>query len=521
MLSRVLDKTKRLLTRSPSLQGESEAPVSRNRDLSAEMVTSTRRGPIDQTPQSTPRSSTRKTKRPLEAEDTPLATKKRRGSKKTGLQEVTLQGTAAEGTDQDAVPDVSTTEIRGTQQTDEQGENTTTPARPSSPKVVIQKTVSPAPADEEAPASAADDNERVMEESDIQNALAKQFLPTPKLPRPAEVSAIQSGKKRGRKCKGSESNVGEEHEDLPAPAVEESAPKRDAVTEVADSEADDEEPIQPVESSIPSRPKNIRIRFDSEEPPAAHSTEEEPPIPKPAPTQTDDDSESDDEAPEEITASTALAAARQAETAAIKASKAQQQAQEAKRKARADRIALEQRQKRERLEEEALQREKQEARKAKKLAKRAKVEEGLDGYEQENKLGIDLSNLPTLLPTSLLDAAGDVRPPTPPRLSPGVDPIQQRREKLARHIKFLERGEKRVKDVKRGGVNVRVLEEQNELLASKVNQDTKNVRESWLKGRREGKGKGKGTSGKGANGKMRFQRMERKAVGGGFLRSGD
>jgi U3 small nucleolar RNA-associated protein 16 len=70
--------------------------------------------------------------------------------------------------------------------------------------------------------------------------------------------------------------------------------------------------------------------------------------------------------------------------------------------------------------------------------------------------------------------------------------------------------------VKKGSLNVHVLAPQNMLLAPKVNRDTKNIRERWLKGRQVDK-----ISAKGKKGKMQFRRVERKSVGGGFLRNED
>ena len=86
---------------------------------------------------------------------------------------------------------------------------------------------------------------------------------------------------------------------------------------------------------------------------------------------------------------------------------------------------------------------------------------------------------------------------------------------MNRHIKFLERGEKPIKDVKKGKVNVSVLSQRNMLLAPKVNRDTKNIREHWLKGREADR------KGRGGRKAMNFKKMERRTAPKGFLRGGD
>jgi len=64
--------------------------------------------------------------------------------------------------------------------------------------------------------------------------------------------------------------------------------------------------------------------------------------------------------------------------------------------------------------------------------------------------------------------------------------------------------------VRRGPVGVKVLARENPLLAPKMVRESMSVREAWLKGRTGRKG-GKGRD-EGAG------RLERRKVGGGFLR---
>jgi hypothetical protein len=125
--------------------------------------------------------------------------------------------------------------------------------------------------------------------------------------------------------------------------------------------------------------------------------------------------------------------------------------------------------------------------------------------------------IPALLPDSLLEAVGDRRPPTPPRLLPGLSEKEKREAKLRHHIQFLERGEESIKDVKKGSLSLRVLQEQNERRAPKVNRESMSIREKWLKGRDREKKK----EPKKAKRKMEFKKVERRTVGGGFLRGED
>lgn len=119
----------------------------------------------------------------------------------------------------------------------------------------------------------------------------------------------------------------------------------------------------------------------------------------------------------------------------------------------------------------------------------------------------ETEGIPALLPDSLLARAGDVRPPTPDRdlVAPQVDPQLQKRKK---HIKFIEEGEQRTKDVRKGPVNVRVLDKANTLMAPKKGDtSSRNLREFMLQGR-YGDGSAK-----------KYVKLQRKSVGGGFLKA--
>ncbi|KAF2751312.1 hypothetical protein M011DRAFT_473806 [Sporormia fimetaria CBS 119925] len=458
MFRRVFDTARSYLSRSPSFQKSAHeeldtGPVTRQ-SLTVEMVTSTRRGPVD----STPRSSARKTKRPFESEETPTGANKRRrevGEKGSALKEVVTESPAPKRTSKRAAGKSATEEsTEEPTQTKQPGsaQKKLPLKRRSSPKVVVQKQSSPA-----------------VEESkeDAQQAEATE-----------EVTVPESGKKKQTKKQGKKG-------------------AKNAVSE------------EPKEAQKPAPPVNAKIRFGSEEPVETLTlTENVPAVKPPAAEPQDDDYESDsDEAPEEVTASSALTKAKAAEADAARAQKAQQEKEEQKRKERAERVAEEQRAKQKRIAEEQKKQRIREEREAKKQAT-------MDAASRGPALDVDMQNLPALLPDSLLEAVGDTRPPTPPRALTVKDDKEKRKEKLNRHIKFLERGEKRIKDLKRGKLNVHVLEQSNSVLGPKVNKDSRNIREKWLKGRQQEKKKvGKG--------KMHFSKMERRPVGGGFLRGGD
>ena len=90
------------------------------------------------------------------------------------------------------------------------------------------------------------------------------------------------------------------------------------------------------------------------------------------------------------------------------------------------------------------------------------------------------ARLPLLLPEEILAAEPIARVPIP----------QSSESKLAigQKRKFLDPEPKPPRDVKRGNVNVRVLQENRSLLPPKSSQNSRTLRESWLAGRRGFKG---------------------------------
>ncbi|OCK83542.1 hypothetical protein K432DRAFT_379404 [Lepidopterella palustris CBS 459.81] len=238
--------------------------------------------------------------------------------------------------------------------------------------------------------------------------------------------------------------------------------------------------------------KRKHLRFDSEEPLPKADTAPEPEIPSSTLDPDEQISSDDDEAPETVTRASAIQQTKLAEAEAAKVVKEQNAAAKLKRQEHDARRA-----------EEKRRNQKQHGKK-----KHRDTSQLTEDLAPE----ISLQNLPTILPESLLSSIPNQRPATPPPALSDTLMLDRKQQKWNRHIKFLEQGEKRIKDVKRGPINVRVLEKNNTLLAPKASLRSRSIREAWLKGRFAKKAAGKG--------KSRFEdsKMERKVVGGGFLR---
>ncbi|KAL8663358.1 MAG: hypothetical protein Q9168_008108 [Polycauliona sp. 1 TL-2023] len=106
-------------------------------------------------------------------------------------------------------------------------------------------------------------------------------------------------------------------------------------------------------------------------------------------------------------------------------------------------------------------------------------------------------SLPALLPDEILAAEPTARMPTPP---PRLDVV-----KATVHTKhrFLDQISKPPKDIQKGNVRIRVLEDRRAILPPRVSKNSQKLRESWLAGRRGHKGK---------------VVMERRKMGTGFVR---
>ncbi|KAJ4356440.1 uncharacterized protein N0V89_004473 [Didymosphaeria variabile] len=575
MLSHVFDTAKRILSRSPSYQGEiQEATKNIPRSASAaaedEAMVTTRRGTgTEGSVQSTPASSTRSTrgKRHLEVEvqETPTAIKRRKKivskeepATQGNVEEAqnTIEASVAEETkDSDSVTKSMPHRTRS-KKTLDLAEASTPIARRGSPKIVIPEPASERSADEadvfytpaqHSFATTADEEDREgsitpkpttkaikatpasgkgsgkrgrprkhpeapsPEKSPIASKLAEEIPSStweseqaPLSPVKQDVGSGLSKEITWKSTEQSESSKKQQEPDTDAAqgagAVEQ--PSKDQVQDLASLGIAFED-VAPDTAIVPPRKHK---RFGSEEP--AETTVQVKSKEAPAAAEPEDDGSDSDEAPEMVTTSVAESKAKAAAEETSRARQAQQAKEESRRQERADRIAQQQTEKREREEKKARKLAKSQA----KLARRQQREDSSPGRAP---MDVDMHNLPDLLPDSILEAAGDRRPPTPPPVRGGKTEEEVRKEKMNRHIKFLERGEKSIKDVKKGKVNVSVLAQRNALLAPKVNRDTKNIREHWLKGReadRKGRGGRKGFT---------FKKMERRAVGGGgFLRGG-
>ncbi|KAF2676687.1 hypothetical protein K458DRAFT_321428 [Lentithecium fluviatile CBS 122367] len=493
------------------------------------MVT-TRRGAGVDVPGETPRSSAKRARgkrelRELEIEGTPTAAKRRR---KSAAEAQNGAGTEEDVFDAVAVAIPDRTRGKSKSPNNEEREPF---SRRGSPKVVIPKKPSSHTSPEGSPTKGALEDDLVPTQETAFHTpgatqassvyatpaiqLERQGSPTPTTGAKAKKSTPASTRRSARQTKKAESLV--ETKDV--------APTSSLPDEIPSSTWESDQAPIATQVSVPaSTPtaKKLHTRFGSEElvdfPSSfemnmqGHALYDHHGAPEGLEAnaneaQFDDSASDSDEAPEVVTAATAASKAKAAAEETSRAHQAQQQKDTRRKQKRAERIA-----------EEQAERRKREEKKARKLAK-------LQSRESRAKrpastpprapLDVDMSNLPALLPDSILEAVGDRRPPTPPPVRTSKTAEQIQKEKLSRHIKFLERGDKPIKDMTKGSVNVSVLAQQNALLAPKVNRNTTNIREHWLKGRQQEK------RGKKAMSKGQFKKMERRAVGGGFLRGGD
>jgi U3 small nucleolar RNA-associated protein 16 len=535
MFSKVFTNAKRILSRSPSVQNlpdEAQEATPTIHDLEITMV-STRSGA-----DLTPRSDDRKGKRGLEAGDTPISSKKRR--KSVGADDKNKDATVARENQMDDLlqADIAEAQLMSVKKDKLPIRRRTNPmvvintptTRSSSGKAVSltspkEQGGSPTPSSSKKKAkkprvSSADVIEQAESvgieetpESTVQVPESSKTPTTPKskkkTPKKAVPSTPAASVTSPSKFPDEIPSSTYESEQAPIPSakptpVSTSKASKSPAVPKSTEKASKKIYVSPLDqaSVLDASAKPKKIRFGSEEPSAA-------PVPmvidtaEPQEEDVQDSGSDSDEAPEEMTTASAVRQAKALDQEALRAQQALREKEKLKRKERADRIKQEQGVKQRKTEK-----------KAEKLAKKQAREELLEPQEEE--LDIDIHDLPALLPDSILEAAGDARPPTPPRQLSGRTEEEARQEKINRHIKFLERGEKPIKDVKKGSLNVHVLAPQNMLLAPKVNRDTRNIRERWLKGRQTDK-----ISAKGKKGKMQFKRVERRATGGGFLRGED
>ncbi|KAI4150280.1 MAG: hypothetical protein LQ341_001118 [Variospora aurantia] len=105
--------------------------------------------------------------------------------------------------------------------------------------------------------------------------------------------------------------------------------------------------------------------------------------------------------------------------------------------------------------------------------------------------------LPALLPDEILAAEPIKLFPTPP-----PEPVLAKAP-INKRQRFLEESSKTPKDIKKGNVRIRILEEQKVILPPKVSKRSQSIRESWLVGRQGVKG---------------IATVERRKMGSGFVR---
>lgn len=237
-------------------------------------------------------------------------------------------------------------------------------------------------------------------------------------------------------------------------------------------------------TTIPEPPKSTHKRFDSTEPepelPQPQPQDEEKETEAPKDALSDNEDSTDDEAPETITASAGQA---QALTTALEQSKAAAQLDKEKKRKRRERDA--------RLKQQA-----EAAKKEHKIESKPKKSSNAEdpiADEAVNKDNTPTSNakpqssnkakqpLPALLPDYILADEPSVRPLiSHPSSTAKISRGQKKR--------FLDLEQKPPKDVRKGGVRMRVLQEGNSLLPPKANQQGRALREAWLMGRRGGSG---------------------------------
>ncbi|CAI6337373.1 unnamed protein product [Periconia digitata] len=518
MFSRVFNTARQILSRSPSAQRRSEERIEEESAYEdaepGETMVTTRSGTgTDPSVESTPRSSVKtRGKRELDHDETPTATKKRRksgGASKpqsesdegipTKKPESKDSQHVASGAQAVTIPDRTVTESKSPAQAEPPSSvrrgnpRVVIPKKPSTPSTVTRSAMKKGG---EAP-SATQEPEFYTPGSHV---------PSPEFVTPAMYrDSASSPTPKATKILTTTGDDGAHNSTTLEVYTRSEVPSSSLNSETA--------PISSQES-IPALPqKKIHKRFDSEEPEVipAQTIADQPA--EPAEVQTDDiddDASDSDEAPEMVATATAASKIKAKDDEAARAQKAIEDRDARRKQKRAERKAEEQAEKRKREEAKAEKLAKQQA----KEERRREKQEAAASSRKEPP-GFNMSSLPALLPDSVLEAVGSHRPPTPPPVRTGRSLEQIRKDKLQRHIKFLDQGEKPIKDVKRGSVNVSVLAKQNKLLAPKVGKSSKGIREHWLKGRHQEKVGRKGNS------KAQFRKMERKAVGGGFLRGDD
>ncbi|KAH7065768.1 U3 snoRNA associated-domain-containing protein [Paraphoma chrysanthemicola] len=496
MFAQIYNTAKRILSRSPSVQGRSSeardtTPISTTHSLEVTMVT-TRRG--TETPgQDTPRSSSKGKigKRELDILDTPTAVKRQKKSapKQEKVEVVPEPAPVEDEAVHDSTEDTSDTiAVAVPTQESFAMEELLPIRRRSSPRVMVAKPSPPVSTEtEDGDENQAEDAPTPTQETVYQtpDQRSESMYATPATRKRGDASPTPRSKRASErtsaKTSASKKNT---RIDVEETSIEATPTKPELRDEIPSSTFDSEQaPIASQDApATPSQPKQAHMRFGSEEP--ADTQQDRFQAPPSAQKQTepeedleDEDASDSDEAPEVVTTTVAASKAKASQQDAARALLAQEEKERQKREAREKRIAEEQAEKRQRDEKKA-------KKLAKLLAKQKAAEQSTDDDAPQSRITIDPTNLPDLLPPDLLSNLPDQRAPTPPPEASGKTEEQLQKEKLNRHIKFLERTDKGPKDIKKGKLSVAVLAQQNKVLPPTVSRETKNVREKWLQGRK-------------------------------------
>lgn len=260
---------------------------------------------------------------------------------------------------------------------------------------------------------------------------------------------------------------------------------------------------EPKEEPTPPLPARNHIRFNSASPPPAI----EAPFIAKKPTEVDEEAEEsdDDAAPEEVLLSTAKAQSRAVEEKTEQvvkelsaSAKRKRRRRDAQLKAQAE-GSTKRKERKEKKEKEAIialraveevddedgeqvvEKSSKSATQKQKRRRKEKMDAKTESRTQEPAVSL-LDNIPDLLPEELLATEAPLRLPSPPPSS---------KSGLSRDAKIFEpfaalnipRKSAPNKDLTYNDLSVRVLEKKNALLPPKVTSKSKNIRDTWLKGR--------------------------------------
>lgn len=274
----------------------------------------------------------------------------------------------------------------------------------------------------------------------------------------AETNGNGSEKKNGKRKSGAVNTAVEVQVIKKRKTSPEITPEEDA-SQIEEPQPQQEANAETEEKAAP--PAKKHFRFDSEEPELPVEIPMEEPEKQPEPAE--EDSSDDDEAPEAVDNSAEMSRLRQE---AKKQEEIKQREEQLKRE------------KRKKLDD---------LRKAQAKAANKKKEILADDLSEstatlQGSITQDARRaaLPALLPDDILNAAPVARPPTPP--ADGMDILQKKPNKL----KFLDKKEKRPKDVHMGDVTIRVLDDNVPRKTSKTTLPPKsskaglNSKQGWL-----------------------------------------